>query len=289
MMFFLICSVFFVGCVSVSNTSLFSANNVSDVDVPTFTVANWNLEVFGQTKASKDDLLMRLADNIDDYDVVFVQEIRDKEQTAFSKLCSLLEGYDCFTSNRAGRSRMKEQYGVIHKPSIQPIVVFDYSLDEASYNYFERPPLLVVFNASGYLLSVFNIHVKPSDAWEELTYLELLAKQMEGNVMVLGDLNADCSYYHEEQESQFDDWLWVIPSDADTTSSSTDCAYDRVIVNPDAEEELVEWGIDKDTSRTESNHYLVWARMQEREKEYWFRPLHLISHKLLSSTLRIFL
>ena len=52
--------------------------------------------------------------------------------------------------------------------------------------------------------------------------------------MILGDLNADCSYVRKK------DWknielknssrhTWLIDDDEDTTATKTDCAYDRFI------------------------------------------------------------
>ena len=53
--------------------------------------------------------------------------------------------------------------------------------------------------------------------------------------VVLGDLNADCSYANYDERMAANDYLtinttytWVIDDDADTTvKTSTDCAYDR--------------------------------------------------------------
>jgi len=51
--------------------------------------------------------------------------------------------------------------------------------------------------------------------------------------MILGDLNADCSYVSEADWSDIALWVnpwftWLIDNTADTTvSTNTDCAYDR--------------------------------------------------------------
>ncbi len=57
----------------------------------------------------------------------------------------------------------------------------------------------------------------------------------EGDFIVMGDLNADCSYFNENSQSPLrsNDYYWVINNSVDTTTKSTDCTYDRIIMtNP---------------------------------------------------------
>jgi len=222
-------------------------------------VANWNLQIFGVKKSEDENLMNIYVDKIDDYDIVFVQEIRDASGTAFPKLCSLLPEYDCMVSSRAGRSASKEQYGVIYKKGISILDFVDYNPD--SQDRWERPPVMVSFNIGGYVLKAYNIHTKPEDVPNELTALQGIVED-EGNVIILGDLNADCSYYDNEEETQFDSWFWLVKDEDDTTVSGTDCAYDRIILNSDAQGEFISYGISKDmVEEGVSDHYLVWAEL----------------------------
>jgi endonuclease/exonuclease/phosphatase family metal-dependent hydrolase len=110
-------------------------------------------------------------------------------------------------------------------------------------------------------LKVYNIHAKPDDVEQELSHLEQMISN-EGNLMVLGDLNADCNYYNPEDKG-FDGWEWVITDEEDTTSSATDCAYDRIILNADAYQEYVSHGVFKEGITKEiSDHYLVWVELR---------------------------
>ncbi|MFH1801388.1 MAG: endonuclease/exonuclease/phosphatase family protein [archaeon] len=223
-------------------------------------IANWNLQIFGTTKASDLELMNFYADKIDNYDIIFIQEIRDSSETAFTELCSMLEDYSCFSSSRAGRSSSKEQYGVIYKNGINILSFADYNPDKQDR--WERPPIKVIFNITGYELAVYNIHTKPDDVQKELYYLENLMEDEE-NVILLGDLNADCSYYDAEKQTEFDSWNWVIADDEDTTSSSTHCAYDKILLNSDAVQEFKLAGIDSTGITKEiSDHYLVWVEMK---------------------------
>lgn len=222
-------------------------------------IANWNLKIFGNSKASDENLMQLYSSIIDDYDIVFVQEIRNKDQTAFTKLCSLLPDYDCDVSSRAGRSTSKEQYGIIFKKGIEVTKLKDFNPD--SQDRWERPPVEVTFDIGGYELIVYNIHTKPTDVPSEMNYLEDVVLS-ESNVMVLGDLNADCSYYNPSSEDDFDSWHWIIEDSEDTTVSSTDCAYDRIILNDDAYEEYSGSGIFRGGIEPEvSDHYLVWIEL----------------------------
>jgi endonuclease/exonuclease/phosphatase family metal-dependent hydrolase len=226
----------------------------------TIKIANWNLNIFGQAKASDSELMNFYSSVIDDYDIIFVQEIRDKSGTAFPELCSMLQNYSCLSSTRAGRSDTKEQYGVIFKKWINLTNFYDYNPD--SSDRWERPPLRTDFDINGYRLIIYNIHTKPEDAKNELAYLETVTSDF-GNVIVLGDLNADCSYYDNKKEKEFDSWKWAISDWQDTTSSSTDCAYDRIILNSDASEEYKSAGIyRKGITKEISDHYPVWVEMK---------------------------
>lgn len=226
----------------------------------TVKIANWNLQIFGQSKASDLTLMNLYAEKINDYDIIFVQEIRDSAETAFPQLCEKLENYSCMTSSRAGRSTSKEQYGVIYKNGISVLEFTDYNPD--AQNRWERPPIKVTFNISNYILTTYNIHTKPDDVQSELSALQDIVSDS-GNVLILGDLNADCSYYDNPDETEFDSWNWLITDTQDTTVAKTDCAYDRLILNSDANAESQTYGIDtQEITSDVSDHYLVWVELK---------------------------
>ncbi len=59
----------------------------------------------------------------------------------------------------------------------------------------------------------------------------LFQKWNNDNILIMGDLNADCRYVGKEKLKNLklkDEYYhWLIPDTADTTVSATDCAYDR--------------------------------------------------------------
>lgn len=222
-------------------------------------IANWNLQIFGDTKASKPELMNTYTSIIDDYDIVFVQEIRDSDGSAFVNLCSMLTNYDCKVSSRAGRSTSKEQYGIIYKKGIKVDEIKDYNPD--AQDRWERPPIEVLFDIEGYKLRVYNIHTKPEAVKSELASLESIVST-NGNSIILGDLNADCDYYNPAN-TELDSWNWVIGDQEDTTSSATDCTYDRIIIDADAYDEYSTSGVFKTgITKDISDHYLVWVELK---------------------------
>lgn len=221
-------------------------------------LASWNLKIFGDTKASNDELMNRYVDIISDYDIVFIQEIRDKDGSAFDKLCGKFSEHVCQVSSRAGTTISKEQYGVIYRTNIFVEGFTDYNNFEYYQGEFERPPTKVRFSMGGYELVTYVNHLKPDNVYEEMSNLEELV-QNEGNVLVLGDLNLDGSYYDEDNIQHFTDWNYIIKNSDDTTVAESSNTYDRFIMNDDAYEEFVDYGIRKDDiDETLSDHYLIY-------------------------------
>ena len=52
----------------------------------TITIASFNIRIFGIAKAKKPDVMKVLAKTIAQYEIVAIQEIRDKHETAIKKL-----------------------------------------------------------------------------------------------------------------------------------------------------------------------------------------------------------
>ena len=229
-------------------------------------IANWNIQTFGQTKWAKEEVREKILNVIPYYDIIFIQEIREKSGESFDELCLELEGeYDCLISSRAGRSSSKEQYGVIYKNEIIIENVIDYNLDENSNDFWERPPLRVDFIVEDYSFSAYNIHIKPDDVLEEFGYLERLVEKeghdKKDNVILLGDFNADGFYYNEDKNELFLDYEWIIEDSIDTTVAKSDNTYDRIIMNDNMYSDYESIGIYKNVVKEVSDHYLVWVQI----------------------------
>lgn len=241
---------------------------IEETNEPTITIASWNLQIFGKTKAANLSLMDLYVSILDDYDVVIVQEIREVDGTAFEQLCARLPDYTCAVSSRSGRSTSKEQYGVLYKTktfsgaSLQLTHFEDFNPDEQDR--WERPPLAVTFAVDDYTFTLYTIHTIPDDVLNELEALEDLVEDR-GNVIVLGDLNADCAYYTPEETPTFVDWHWILDDQEDTTVANTNCAYDRIVLNKDANNEYVRHGVyTEHIGDGVSDHYLVWFALKTK-------------------------
>ena len=88
-------------------------------------------------------------------------------------------------------------------------------------------------------LVLIGLHARPhvTDTQAEINalvsvYEGAVIRYNTTNVIIMGDLNADCSYL---SNSRYDDlifttnssFLWLIGKENDTTVSNSSCAYDR--------------------------------------------------------------
>lgn len=225
-------------------------------------IACWNLQVFGQTKASNDTLLAFYAGTLDDYDLFVVQEIRDASGTAIQKLAAKLPEYHYILSERAGTTVSKEQYAVFYNDRCTLISYHDYT--PTHQHEFERPPLQATFTANNWTFTIYTIHTKPANVPAELAHLENLTGEPTADTIVIGDLNADGSYYDEDHIQQFTTWDWVITNAMDTTVAASNNTYDRIIINHAVENNFISAGVMRNVTRAQSDHYMVYALFDPR-------------------------
>lgn len=250
-------------------------------------VAAFNIQVFGKTKAGKPDVMDVLARTVREFDIVVVQEVRDATESVADTFLDRINSddgprYAMVEGPRVGRTSSKEQYVIYYRPST---VEFLSSLTVADPDdVFEREPLAATFRAGEFDFTLVAIHIKPDDAEAELAALADVAGSLladnssEQDIILLGDFNADCRYFDEDDGAhplRAPEFNWLIENDWDTTTSATDCTYDRIIV-PEATAggEYIdgsaavfyfdsEYGLeDEDFVRRVSDHYPVFAEFE---------------------------
>lgn len=245
-------------------------------------ISSFNIQIFGQTKSQKPEVMDILKKTIDNFDIVAVQEIRDITGSSIFTLLKEINSiqgnnYSVIYSPRLGRSSSKEQYAFYYNPSILSY--------QSSYTYsdpsdlFEREPFLAKFNSSSFDFVLITIHIKPEDAYNEINALHSVLQDAkskfpdEGDFIILGDLNADCDYLNEKLDFTLIEnqaFVWVVDDSADTTTKSTICTYDRIIFqrNETTEDFTGNWGVfyfdqlyslNKEQTEAVSDHYPVWA------------------------------
>jgi len=220
-------------------------------------IASWNLQIFGQSKASNETLLNYYADKLDEYDIFIIQEIRDASGTAIQTFAEKFPEYEYVISNRAGQSSSKEQYAVFYNGRATLIDFHDYQLEYQQD--MQRPPLRITFTSNNWTFTIYTIHIQPDNVAGELSILETIVGEPSVDTIILGDFNADGDYYDEENIIHFTDWIWSISNDLDTTVAASDNTYDRIIFNDATENNYYSMGVMDDVTKDQSDHYLVYA------------------------------
>lgn len=202
-------------------------------------IAAFNIQVFGEKKASNDTVMDVLARVGQEFDVLLVQEVRDaREQVADLFLDRINRDaefpFAMVEGPRLGRTTSKEQYVVYYRPAVVQLVD-SFTVPDPD-DRFEREPLVVGFRAGRFDFRLIGAHIKPDDAADELAALSevagAVADSTEGDVILLGDFNADCSYFNESNPGhplRAAVFHWVI-GDEVQTAVRTGCTYDRMVL-----------------------------------------------------------
>ncbi|GHT95428.1 hypothetical protein FACS1894141_4010 [Spirochaetia bacterium] len=220
-----------------------------------------------------------LADIVSQADISAVQEVRSAGAEPVEALMALLpERYGYILGPREGRSTSKEQYWIIYDTAKLTVLEVDTWPDVDDI--YERNPLAVYFQTAGsFDFILIDNHIQPGNATTEINALpEVIAYYRnlwnEGDIMIVGDFNADGLYYDESLLSAVfpdDEYKIIITNDIDTTLASSDNTYDRFIITASAMEDFAEnYGVlrfdevyDFDnlsiTPKEISDHYPIWA------------------------------
>jgi len=213
------------------------------VEAETVKIAAFNVQIFGEAKSQKGDVMTVLTKIVREFDIVLIQEIRDASgQTIpnFVEKINQLEGpdYSFINSERLGRTTSKEAYAYVYNTeTVQFIQGSDYVYNDVN-DVFEREPYIASFKIGSFDFMLVGIHTKPDDAYNEIGNLTLVvssiqaAKPNEKDIIVMGDFNADGTYFDEDDTSNLfkaSEYKWLIRNDMDTMVK-TDYTYDRIVV-----------------------------------------------------------
>ncbi|NXC44291.1 DNAS1 protein, partial [Penelope pileata] len=229
----------------------------------TLRISAFNIRVFGDSKMSNQTIADFIVSILLEYDIALVQEVRDTDLSAVEKLMSQLNSasqypYSFLSSIPLGRTSYKEQYVFIYRSDIVSVLgsyYYDDGCESCGTDIFSREPFIVKFSSPTTQVEEFVIvplHAEPSNAPAEIdaltdVYTDVIDKWATNNILLMGDFNADCSYVSAAQwpsirlRSQ-SSCEWLIPDSADTTVTSTDCAYDRIVACGSTLLQAVEYG-----------------------------------------------
>ena len=248
----------------------------------TLAIANFNIQVFGVAKAGKPEVMKTLGKIITRFDIVAIQEIRDKSGRAIKALerevDALGKDYTVITGPRLGRTSSKEQYAYIYRTeALEYIEAYTYEDEDDT---FHRPPFIARFMARGgdFSFVLITVHTDPDEATEEIEALPKVVDSArnhfprEPHLIILGDLNADCAYYDERNKTgalRDESYRWLITNTMDTNLAASQCTYDRIIITAETTPYTTghanifrfdtEYGLSRAQAKRVSDHYPVFA------------------------------
>lgn len=231
--------------------SEYSTPGIEDKVDDEIVLGSFNIQVFGESKAGKPEVMDALEEIILQYPLLAVQELRDASaepnnnfECNADSIEALMERinktagreYGCLAGPRLGRTNSKEQYVFIYDPDAVQLIGTPYTYDDPN-DYFHREPFIAQFRVGNFDFALVNIHTDPDDARSEIRYLTEVIEdvharyQNDDDVIVLGDFNADGSYFNENTTEDLKGELynWAIGNNLDTTVAQADNTYDRIV------------------------------------------------------------
>ncbi|XP_060913841.1 deoxyribonuclease I-like 1-like [Labrus mixtus] len=224
--------------------------------VTSLKICAFNVQSFGESKAHNKKVMGILLKILSRCDLCLIQEVRDSKGEAIRALLNDLNGYEksnsysYVASERLGRKTYKEQYVFIYRKNMLEVKEHYQYPKPAGEGHndtdvFSREPFIVRFHSPTTLVKDFVLigqHTCPRNAMKEMDQLYTVFKGVHqkwktDNVMILGDLNADCSYvtikgWRAVRLRSDPRFRWLIGDEQDTTvREKTHCAYDRIIVH----------------------------------------------------------
>ena len=175
---------------------------------PIISIASFNIQVFGDKKASNPDVMWALAAIIQRFSIVAVQEIRTQDDHFIDNFLRTYVNqngrvYDKVVGPRLGRSASKEQYAFLYDTAtIQVNRNSIYTVNDPD-DLLHREPLVAMFRTRGpppeqaFTFVLVNIHTDPDETDTELDALAQVYQAVrrtsggEDDIILLGDLNVD--------------------------------------------------------------------------------------------------
>ncbi|XP_051864969.1 deoxyribonuclease gamma-like isoform X2 [Pristis pectinata] len=186
-------------------------------------ICSFNVRAFGRAKAAKQRVMETLVEIVSRCDICLMMEVRDSKGQAVPRFISQLNRVD----------------------KVKVLDVHQYRDGGPGYrSVFARGPSVVHFSAPDTEVKEFALipqHTCPDAAVREVDELYNVSQYIRElwgteNIMILGDLNAGCSYIPPSAWSRIrlrtePGFHWLIGDSEDTTvCESTSCPYDRIIV-----------------------------------------------------------
>ncbi|XP_068107986.1 deoxyribonuclease gamma-like [Hyperolius riggenbachi] len=218
-------------------------------------IASFNARRFGIKKCSDCKVFPIIAKIVARYEIIVLLEVFDAKEKAAKKLveqlnstCEKGASYEYIISRPLGRNDYKEQYLFIYRADLVSVKEqYQYpDMQQGDEDSFAREPFIIRFESKKTAVRDFvliPVHTTPKDSVQEIdelydVYLDVKDKWKTQNIMFLGDFNADGAYVSKKKMNTIrlrtdKSFHWLITDDKDTTATTTDCSYDRIVVHDD--------------------------------------------------------
>ncbi len=219
-------------------------------------IASFNIQVFGESKIAKQQVVQILARVVRNFDVVAIQEVRAKTDSVVTEFVKAVNAdgsrYNYLVGPRLGRTVSKEQYLFLYDSNRIDVDVTSVGNMTDPADRLHRPPMCARFRSrvqppeKAFTFWLVDIHTDPDevpqeiDALADVFHVMRSAKPDEDDVIVLGDLNAGPPQFG--RIARIPGIAWAV-SDVPTNTHRTK-TYDNLIFDRTATAEYTgRWGV----------------------------------------------
>ena len=250
------------------------------------TICSFNIQVFGESKISKPQVVDVLTKVVRKFDIVAIQEVRAKSDSVIPQFLSAINAdgsrYQFVIGPRLGRTVSKEQYTFIYDSTRIEVDPSSVGTSPNPGDRLHRPPLHARFRVranppeSGFSFWLVDTHTDPDEVSTEVNALADVFMEMkalrpdEDDVILMGDFNAGPPQFGKIK--QIPGVGWAVSGV--TTNTRRSKTYDNLIFDTRTTTEYTgRWGVldlqntfglSLDKALEVSDHNPVWAA---------FRPL----------------
>ena len=221
--------------------------NVAVPDNAPLVIGSFNIQSFGRSKMDKPDVVAILADIAVRFDILAIQELRDKDENVIPQFLAILNRqghhYRAAVSRRVGyvdrdSKRVYEEQLVYLYDANRVELIGEPYVAEDRYTRMHRPPYIAHFRCRQppslmpFSFVLMNVHTDPDDTDGEFAALVDIIGSIfpnhpgEDDFILLGDLNSDAQDFQQYRwlSNQFP----VIPSHWKTNTRQKE-SFDNIV------------------------------------------------------------
>jgi deoxyribonuclease-1-like protein len=244
-------------------------------------ICSFNIQVFGESKLAKPEVVEVLARVARMFDIVAIQEVRAKSDSIIPTFVQAVNAngsrYHWVIGPRLGRTVSKEQYTFVYDTDRVEVDPSSVGTAANPGDKLHRPPMFARFRTratppeAAFTFWMVNTHTDPDEVPQEVDALADVfvamqqARPDEDDVILLGDLNAAPNQFG--RIAQIPTIGWAVSGT--TTNTRRSKTYDNIIFSRTATAEyLGRWGVldlqstfglSLDDALKVSDHNPVWA------------------------------